>query len=147
VVVLGCSDIGEGLIAMELRIGASTSTGEPLSGGTVWLEDREMPVDDRNREHRVCETDKNGRCSGQVKYRYAVQRPLGYPGKTRRKQPERFQIRVVSTGAEGSITLPPLTSEQLHGLEPVQLDVIVSAVPPQGDPRDDVPQQAHRLRE
>lgn len=118
------------MIAIELQINASISTGEPLSGGSVWLEDREMPVDDPDREHMVCETDNNGRCSGQVKYRYAVRLPLGSGRKIPRNQAERFQIRVVSPDEEVSITLPPLTSDQLHGFEPVQLDITVPARQP-----------------
>ena len=135
VALFACSDMGAGMVAIELQVNASTSTGEPLSGGAVWLEDHEMPIDDRNREHLVCETDKNGRCCGQVGYRYAVRLPQGFSGKTARNQQGRFRIRVVLPGEEVSTALPQLTSEQLHGLEPIQLNITVPAVPPREDSR------------
>ena len=130
--ISACSDVGLGLVALELEITAVSEEGAPVAGAAVWLEDHGLPAgtDPVQRRHQVCTTDTGGRCAGAVKYTYSVRRWPWQAGGKDRTPADRFELSVQHEERSESLGfLPPLTTEQLHGAKPVSHRGIVESAP------------------
>jgi len=117
----GCSDVGLGMVALELEVTAVSTTGAPVPDTVIWLEDHGLPsgADPAKRRHRVCTTDRAGKCAGTVKYTYPVRRWPWEKARGRLTPPNRFEVWAERVDKMESLgLLPPLTSNQLHGAEP-----------------------------
>jgi hypothetical protein len=121
----GCSDIGEALIRLELEIVVATPIGTPFEDAVVRLIDHERAEGDPH-VSIICETDSRGRCSGKVTYHYTVRRRAGLFGGDATDPGERFEVQVLSGGMRVlTENLPALTNEQIHGLQPVRVKLVV----------------------
>lgn len=128
----GCSDVGLGLVALDLEITVLSGEGAPVAGAAVWLQDHGLPAgtDPVKRRHQVCTTNTDGKCAGVVEYTYSVRRwPWEKTGEGRTAA-DRFELSV-QRGDQSEFLgfLPPLTSAQLHGAEPVSYKGTVESAP------------------
>lgn len=126
-----CADVGSALVDLRLSIGVKTSEGHPVSEAKIWFTDHKLPRQYRDNQPQspICTTDRRGRCSAVVHYRYTVHRwPWQQAPRSADTPPDRFELAAtVEDGRRISLGfLPPLTSSQLHGLEEVGFQTTVA---------------------